>query len=242
MRDPARRGSLKLNLIVSREASPDNYQLNAAVVLNYHRQLKQLSEQIDGAVPQLEWNTLLALPGAVSDRQSKTDVEQEWPTIERVVRAGLEQLNAMRAREGQALAVDLLANCDVIARELSQVELRAPDIVRAYETRLLDRINQLLADQGVKAEPSVIVREVGVFADRADIAEEIVRLRSHLDQFASIVNHETAPGRKLDFMIQEMLRETNTIGSKANDAQVARHVVEMKTAIERLREMVQNVE
>ncbi|MCA9169666.1 MAG: YicC family protein [Planctomycetales bacterium] len=246
VRDQVRRGSLQLTLTVTRDLSPENCLLNEAIILGYFQQLQRLAKQCkpcdQAGVPHLEWGTLLNLPGAVGDTQRSKDLEQEWPVIQQVVRDCIGQLNTMRAREGAALAADLMSNLQVISRELQQIEGRAPEIVRAYETRLLDRINQLLSEHKVQADPTLIVREVGVFAERSDISEEIVRLRSHLQQFENMVQHETAPGRKLDFMIQEMLRETNTIGSKANDAQVARHVVEIKTAIERLREMVQNVE
>jgi uncharacterized protein (TIGR00255 family) len=100
----------------------------------------------------------------------------------------------------------------------------------------------LLADLGVRVGPADVVREVGLFAERCDISEEIVRLRSHLQQFEATLAEKESNGRKLDFVVQEMFRETNTIGSKANDAEIARHVVQIKTAIERIREMIQNVE
>ena len=140
------------------------------------------------------------------------------------------------------MAADLLANGRSIAAHLEEIEKRAPLVVTAYRERLTDRINRLLQEYGVSIQAADVVREVGLFADRSDIAEEIVRLRSHLDQFAAVVGAEESNGRKLEFVVQEMLREANTIGSKANDADIARHVVEIKTAIERMREMVQNVE
>ena len=119
---------------------------------------------------------------------------------------------------------------------------RAPEVVQAYEKRLRERLSQLLAEFDVQAQPQDVVREVGVYAERADISEEIVRLQSHLEQFDSIISDDESAGRKLEFLIQEMFRETNTIGSKANDSEIARYVVEIKSVIERLREMVQNVE
>ena len=126
--------------------------------------------------------------------------------------------------------------------ELTAVERRAPQVVDAYRARLLERLQTLLADLGVQIQPADVVREVGIFAERSDISEEIVRLKSHLEQFAAVMAERESQGRKLDFVIQEMFRETNTIGSKANDAEIARHVIEMKSAIERMREMIQNVE
>src|SRR5262249_25266571 len=134
------------------------------------------------------------------------------------------------------------ANARTIAAELAQIEARAPLVVEAYRGRLTERLNKLLAEVGSRIEPADVVREVGVFAERSDISEEIVRLKSHLEQFDGILAADESQGRKLEFLTQEMFRETNTIGSKANDAEIARHVIEIKTAIERMREMIQNVE
>ena len=140
------------------------------------------------------------------------------------------------------MGADLHANCGSIAGALEQVARRAPLVAESYQRRLAERVGKLLADYGVGLQPADLVREVALFADRSDISEEIVRLRSHLEQFDSIAASEDGSGRKLEFVIQEMLRETNTIGSKANDAEISKHVVEIKTAIERMREMIQNIE
>ena len=137
---------------------------------------------------------------------------------------------------------DMLANCQKIVGELASVEKLAPNVVEAYGKKMTDRINGMLEKFEVSITAADIVREVGVFAERCDISEEVVRLQNHLQQFNSVVEEPQSNGKKLEFLVQEMLRETNTIGSKANDSDIARHVVEMKTAIERIREMVQNVE
>jgi uncharacterized protein (TIGR00255 family) len=125
---------------------------------------------------------------------------------------------------------------------LVAIEQRAPQVVEAYRQRLADRLNGWLESHQVQITPADIVKEIGVFADRADISEEIVRLRSHLEQFHATLEAKDSNGRKLDFLVQEMFREVNTIGSKGNDVEISRRVVDMKTIIERLREMVQNVE
>jgi uncharacterized protein (TIGR00255 family) len=179
----------------------------------------------------------------VNEPAAQLDViEAQWPVIEGVLAEALLKLAKMRQEEGAAMAADLTANARAIAADLSAVERRAPQVVEAYRARLLDRLKGLLADLGVQIQPADVVREVGIFAERSDISEEIVRLKSHLEQFATVMAERDSQGRKLDFVIQEMFRETNTIGSKANDAEIARHVIEMKTAIERMREMIQNVE
>ena len=140
------------------------------------------------------------------------------------------------------MATDLEGNCRSISTELTAVEVRAPLVVEGYRARLEERLRKVLEEYRVSLDPADVIREVSLFAERSDISEEIVRLRSHLDQVASTLALTESSGRKLDFLTQEMFRETNTIGSKANDVQISRHVIEMKSAIERIREMIQNVE
>lgn len=140
------------------------------------------------------------------------------------------------------MAADLTVNCRAVAASLGQIERRAPLVVEDYRNRLFERLKRTLAELNVSLEPADVIKEVSVFADRSDISEEIVRLRSHLEQFQASMNLPDSAGRKLDFLTQEMNRETNTIGSKANDVEIARCVIEIKTAIERIREMIQNIE
>jgi uncharacterized protein (TIGR00255 family) len=154
----------------------------------------------------------------------------------------LSNLDSMRTDEGKAMEIDLVENCGTISRELEAIGQKAPLVVEAHRNRLTERVNKVLADYEVKLEASDVIREMGLFAERTDISEELVRLRSHVDQFSSVMELPESSGRKLDFLTQEMFREANTIGSKANDAEIARHVVEIKAAIERMREMIQNVE
>ena len=139
------------------------------------------------------------------------------------------------------MEADLLNNCAAIEQELAGVQEQAPQVARNYQSRILEKINLLLGDTA-EVESSDIIKEVAVFADRVDISEEVVRLKTHIEQFRKVIAASESQGRKLDFLTQEMFRETNTIGSKANDATIAQKVVEMKTAIERIREMVQNIE
>jgi uncharacterized protein (TIGR00255 family) len=141
------------------------------------------------------------------------------------------------------MAQELLALCGRIAWDLQHIRKRSPQVVADYRQKLQERIREALSQQGVGGEAPEILKEVAVFADRCDITEELVRLESHLDQFRDVVEGENeSPGRKLEFLVQEMGRETNTIGAKASDAQIARHVVEIKANLERMREIIQNVE
>ncbi len=242
VRQHIRRGTLQVNLRIDREPRPDDYRLNPVVLAGYLKQLEAaLGATMGRDAGQLA--PLLALPGVVHEPTAEyEEIESQWPRIEGVVRAALDHLAKMRIDEGRSMAADLTTNVRAIAGELSKIEVRAPLVVDAYRARLGEKISKLLAEAGVRAEPADMIREVGVFAERSDISEEIVRLRSHLEQFDTVMTAEESQGRKLEFLTQEMFRETNTIGSKANDAEIARHVIEIKTAIERMREMIQNVE
>ena len=242
IRQQIRRGTAQVNLQINREPQPEDFRLNQAVLSSY---LRQLEAVLGGAVNRdgAHLAPLLALPGVVHEPTAAYDeIEAQWPRIEVVVNEALGHLSKMRIDEGRSMAADLTINARAIALELAKVEARAPLVVEAYRVRLTEKLNKLLSEVGVRVEPSDIIREVGMFAERGDISEEIVRLKSHLEQFDAIMAAEESQGRKLEFLTQEMFRETNTIGSKANDAEIARHVIEMKTAIERMREMIQNVE
>ena len=243
VRDQIRRGSIQVNVRIDREPTADDFRLSEAVLIGYAQHLKRLSEENKIAPHDVRIESLMMLPGVVTERGADWDVvESLWPRVEPVLREALANLAKMRVDEGRAMHSDLASNLKIVAGELRHIEARAPQVVESYRGRLTERLNKLLAELGASVTPADVVREVGVFAERCDISEEIVRLRSHLEQFDSVMRTEESPGRKLEFITQEMVRETNTIGSKANDAELARHVIEIKTVIERIREMIQNVE
>jgi len=242
VRKSIRRGTIQVNLRISRTSSPDDFQLNVDVLDGYRRQLESLCQQWKVSETILPQN-LLTLPGVVDERTGNdVDLVGDWPIVDRTLKEAMESLAQMRTSEGLAMGADLSANCQTIANSLEEIRQRAPQVVDAYRTRLEDRLKKTLAEYDVALDPSDVIREVSLFADRGDISEEIVRLGSHLDQFATIMDLAESSGRKLEFLTQEMLRETNTIGSKANDVEIARHVIEIKAAIERIREMIQNIE
>jgi uncharacterized protein (TIGR00255 family) len=242
VRQQIRRGTVYVNVQIDREPRPDDYRLNETVLTGYLKQLESaVGKTITRDAAQLA--PLLALPGVVHEPHAQFDeIESQWPKIEGAVSAALTHLSQMRLDEGRRMAADLVANAKAIATELKKVEARAPLVVEAFRSRLSERLTKLLAEVGVNSQPGDVVREVALFAERTDISEEIVRLKSHLQELDSVMAAAESQGRKLDFLIQELFRETNTIGSKANDAEIARHVIEMKTAIERMREMIQNIE
>jgi len=237
-----RRGTVHVSLRIDRAPTEDDYKLNADVLARYHKQLQTVYDRFHIA-ESVHLDRLLTLPGVVDERSGPVaDADRDWNVIETALNEALKNLDRMRVDEGSAMAADLTANCQSIAKELDQVEKLAPEVVVGYQDRLRERLNKMLAEFDVKFETADVIREVGLFAERSDISEEVVRLRSHLEQFSSIMNANESTGRKLDFLTQEMFRETNTIGSKANNTDISRHVIEMKAAIERIREMIQNVE
>lgn len=237
-----RRGTVQLDLRIDREPTAEDFRLNETALASYQEQLTAVAQrlQLDSHVT---LDALLALPGVVDERVSRTvDADADWPGIEAALKQALESLTKMRSGEGEAMAADMAENCTAIAAALDHIAERAPLVVEGYRTRLTERLNKLLGEYDIRTEPSDVIREVGLFGERSDISEEVVRLRSHLEQFDAVMTLNESSGRKLEFLTQEMFRETNTIGSKANDAEIARHVIEIKAAIERLREMIQNVE
>ncbi len=242
VRESIRRGTVQVSLRIDRRPSADDFQLNEIVLSSYRRQLEAIEHHLQLREP-IRLESLLGLPGVVVEQTSRlTSLESDWPVVRETIAEALSSLTQMRGREGTHMASDLHANIQLLTKYLSEIEVRAPQVVEAYRLRFHDRLKNWLAQHGLEVQASDLIREVGMFAERCDISEEIVRLQSHLAQFESYVDAAESTGRKLDFLTQEMIRETNTIGSKANDAVIARSVIEMKGMIERIREMIQNVE
>jgi uncharacterized protein (TIGR00255 family) len=242
VRDAIRRGTVQLTLRVDRRAGADDYRINTYVLENYRRQLQQYTGRQEWSDPE-DLQMLLSLPGAVEEHfGANHDPRDDWPAIEPVVRDALAATAKMRAEEGVALAADLAHNGRQILEMLDAIAKRSPEVAQSYQSRLTARVQQALSELNVTVQPADLLREVSLFADRSDISEEIVRLRSHLQQYEAALMLPESSGRKLEFIAQEIGREVNTIGSKANDAEISRLVVEMKTALERIREQIQNVE
>jgi uncharacterized protein (TIGR00255 family) len=242
VRQQIRRGTLQVSLRVDRPKQPDDFQINTAVLASYRQQLEALHQSWN-APGHVRLEELLMLPGVIAeDPTTAEDAEEDWPLIRQTLIAAMDNLAKMRADEGRAMADDLQQNCQVVAAQLTEIEARAPQVAESYRGRLLERLGSLLAEFDVKLGAGDLIREVSIFAERSDISEELIRLRSHLGQFDSIMELPESSGRKLEFLTQEMFREANTIGSKANDVQISRHVIDIKAAIERIREMIQNVE
>ena len=239
VRKSIRRGTIQVNVKIDRKISANSISVNEEILQQYVSSIQKVTN--DGA--QVAVEHLLSLPGVIEESSDlKQSMEQDWPHIEETITNALAKLTEMRHAEGASMQVDLLNNCSAIENELNKIEDFAPEVAKQYQSRLLEKLNVMLQESGVEVDSSDVIKEVGIFADKSDISEEMVRLKTHIEQFRKVVDAEESQGRKLDFLTQEMFRETNTIGSKANDANIAQRVVEMKTIIERIREMVQNIE
>lgn len=242
------RGSITLNVAVRGEADALGQRIDHAALAGYLTGLKQFEDAHPGLLANrqtsLDLAHLLSLPGIVQTPTGPELLGRCRPVVTRLVEESCEKLIAMREREGQGLLEDLLNQKQVIAERLAIITERAPGVVEDYHQRLQQRVAELVARAELKFSENDFIREVAVFAERSDISEEIQRLAAHLDQFDEIMHRDNGDpaGRTLDFLSQELLREANTIASKCNDAQISRLIVEVKGAIDRIKEQVQNVE
>ncbi|MEM6853438.1 MAG: YicC/YloC family endoribonuclease [Planctomycetota bacterium] len=254
LRRRVNRGSFSLTVKVKVSDAAATSAINDQALLTYLDHLETVREKVQDESVQIDLTQLLALPGVL---QPKTDddalLAKAKATVPQLLNDALDRLVEMRTTEGKALAEDLLSQVDHIREQIAVVAERAPVVVDEYHQRLTARVDELMAKAKLKVDENDLLREVAVFADRADISEEISRMTGHLDQFTEIIQAPSdvvgngkktsePAGRTLDFIAQEMLREANTIGSKSNDTPISRAVVEIKSRIDRIKEQVQNVE
>ncbi len=239
VRETIRRGTVQLSIRIDRPKRAEDYRLNKVAIQSYRAQLAEFCP----AGVQVDLAALMSLPGVVEERkQAVEDPHEDWPALAGVVSEALAKLQKARAEEGRTMAEELIGLGKAAAAQLETIAARGPEVVASYQKRLTERVQSLLQDKGPTIEPRDLVREVAIFAERADIAEEVVRLRAHFTQFVEVIHEPESSGRKLEFVVQEMGRETNTIGSKANDVEISRGVVEIKGVLEKIRELIQNVE
>jgi len=241
LREKLGRGSITFILKMRLDSAEAAYHINTQALKAYLEQLQSV-KGIDRLV-QIDLASLVQLPGVCQEPRDETDeIQKHGDTIRSLTVKAIDKLQKMREREGNALFNELMKHVNVIAAALKEIEKRAPSVIEDYHRRVQERVNQLLSKAELRVNETDLIKEVAVFAERADIAEEIQRLTSHLGAFEDACRKDEHAGRKLDFITQEMLREANTIASKANDAEIARRIVEIKGAIDRLKEQVQNVE
>lgn len=222
------------------EKSQGNVRINAVLAEAYAKRLRSLARELKLS-GDVTLDHLLRAPGVLESDDDVPDAEDFWPAVEKALKQALEMLVTMREKEGGHLRSDLVKRVDTMRRSAIRVQKRAPQVQVRYRKQLLDRI-QSAGLEAAKIEEERILKEVIFFADRSDISEEITRLQSHFKQFDDCVNSREPVGRTLDFLAQEMNREINTIGSKANDEMISREVVVLKTELEKFREQAQNVE
>lgn len=236
-----KRGRVEATLQMIKEGEEPEYELelNMPLVRSYLRIFRVLSEEF-GLEEKPRPQDLCQIKDVIVVKPEEVDLEQARSAFRDALRLALDACDLMRTKEGEAIQQDFLKRIKWIEDLIRTIHERSPLVVQEYGRRLSQRVMQML--QGVEIDENRIAQEVAVFADRADITEELVRARSHLDQFRSIIAQEDAVGRKLEFLLQELHREINTMSAKASDSSISSKTVELKAELEKLREQVQNLE
>src|SRR5256885_3849116 len=241
LREHLGRGSITYILKMRLDSAEAAYHINTAALQAYVDQLQAI-KGLNGLV-RIDLGSLMQLPGVCQEPRDESDeIARHGGVVRELTVQAIKKLESMRGREGQSLFDDLMKHSKLILGALLEIQKRAPSVIDEYPKKLTSRVNELMSRAQLQVNQQDLLKEVAVFAERADISEEIQRLTHHLGSFEAACKSGEHAGRKLDFITQEMLREANTIASKANDAHIGKHVVEIKGAIDRLKEQVQNVE
>ncbi|MCP4683942.1 MAG: YicC family protein [bacterium] len=234
------RGKVNLSVnLVEPEDAPDKALINMAAAKAYYRQLRQLRKDL-GLKDDIAIRDLLLLPEVTRPERVEPDLETVQKLLSKVIAKALKALVAMRAREGKALASDMADRLKTMSTVIGEVERKSAGAVKIYADKLANRIDELIA--APMRDSQRLEEEIAIFADRTDIAEECLRFRSHISQFNVTLKKREAVGRRLNFILQEMNREVNTIGSKCSEFEISADVISLKEEIEKIREQVQNVE
>lgn len=213
--------------------------VNHTLASAYVRALKELSDTYElredyGAFSISRMQDVLVV------KKAEEDEERIWNLVKTVADEAIDRFTEMRAVEGKRMYEDVYSRSEFILDTVSFIEERSPQTVKEYNDKLIERVHEIIGDATL--DEARIIQEVAIYADKVAVAEETVRLRSHIEQLRAFLNSEEPIGRKMDFLVQEINRETNTIGSKCNDVEIARKVVDMKAEIEKIREQIQNIE
>ncbi len=236
------RGSVFMAINYKPVRQEHNYHLNMDTLKRYYHFLEEAQNEL-GIKEDISISSLIQLPGVYHQEQgSNGHVEGLWPQLEKMVEAALDKVVQMRTEEGKNLWKEIELRKNEIAFLLKKVEDRAPHIVSGYKQRLHNRISTLLADTNANIAETDLCREIAMFAERSDITEEIARLKSHLSQLHDTMMEEQSAGKKLEFIVQEMFREANTMASKANDSELVWDIIRIKTEIEKIKEQALNIE
>lgn len=234
------RGRLEVAVSINgANEQPKQLDVDLELARQYSRILKDLKAKLELPGP-VDLALLMNFKDIITTAEWTGTTDALAAQVRGLLNEAMDRLEAMRRKEGRALVRDLGQRLRLIEKALRHIQSRVPAMVRGYQARLNERIERLT--QGVKLDPARLAQEVAVFAERSDVSEELTRLKSHLNQFRTMMQGRESIGRSLDFLIQEMNREVNTIGSKASDASIAMKVVGIKSELEKLREQVQNIE
>ena len=234
------RGKVELSVLVQNVgAVSEKIAVNKEVVRQYVEALREIKDEFS-LNDDLALSNIMRIPDAFTVEKAETDEEQLWEDLKTVTEEALANFVEMRRTEGERMKADLLSRLSTIEKWVEIVDERSPKIVEDYRKKLYDRMCEVLS--GKEIDEGRILLEAGIFADKTAVSEETVRLKSHIAQFREMLESAEPVGRKLDFLVQEMNRETNTIGSKVQDIEVTKIVVDQKSEIEKIREQIQNIE
>ena len=213
--------------------------LDVDLARSYHDAMRALQKELN-APGEITIDSILQAPGVMRTPEESFDSNDAWPAIDRALRAALNELIKMREREGKHLAKDLIRRLKAMRKQIKEIRGMHPDVVKKYRVALLERIQK--AGLPISSDDERLVKEISFFADRSDVSEELTRVESHLAQFAHHLRRHEPVGRTLEFITQEIFRELNTLGAKANDAAISQRVVACKAELEKIREQIQNLE
>lgn len=213
--------------------------VNHTLASAYVKALKEMAQSYD-LKEDFGASTISRFSDVLVVKKAEEDKEKIWTLVKEVASEAIDKFIEMRQTEGKRMHDDVYSRSSFILDCVSYIEERSPETVKEYNDKLVQRVHDLIGD--VSLDENRVIQEVAIFADKVAVAEETVRLRSHIEQLRGFLDSDTAIGRKMDFLVQEINRETNTIGSKCNDVDIARRVVDMKAEIEKIREQIQNIE
>ena len=236
------RGRIEISIQADADSGPDNgvqYSLNVPLLRNYHSLLVRIKEELN-LKEEIDLRTLVRFKEIFVPSETRFDPAAAWGGLRKTLDEALDALIRMRQVEGEVLKKDFLARLDTLTRHLDSAKVRAPRTVLETKQRLQERIRELT--EGLEIDPVRLSQEVALLAEKSDVTEEIVRFESHIGQMEKLLQGHDAIGRKLDFLLQEMGREVNTLGSKSNDIAIAQDVIELKSELAKMREQALNVE
>ena len=236
------RGKTEISVIINNQEGVNaEIEVNKSVAEGYIKALRDVKDEL-GLADDLTLSKIMRLPDIFNVVKQTEDEQEVWNLVKNVAESALKKFVEMRTAEGEKMYDDISGRLDYLENAVGEIEKLSPESVKKYQQKLYDKIKETLENLGTEPDMQRVVTETAVFADKVAVDEETVRLRSHISQFRKLIKEEFPVGRKLDFLVQEMNREVNTIGSKAQELEITKKVVDMKSEIEKIREQIQNIE